>query len=122
MKEDIIKRVCAQTSRCLENLLDGEHYYRGYAPMEDTFRVTRTQELGGGLTRYDFETLAEPLARSDPEEKDAEGFAPGIPFAPAPEEIAGSIVLDADYGFTRDEKGHIRLGPWKCLDPETRGA
>ena len=92
-------------------LVGGSGHLASYAPLRDSFRVIRVEELTPGCTRFHFVVAAyresEFVVRSD----DAE---------PEAERLSGSIVLDSAFGLMRDGRGRVMLEPWSCLDPDSR--
>jgi hypothetical protein len=110
IKEEALRLVFDQLQRCLNGLVGGSGHLASYTMRRSTFRITKTEKLGGGETRYFF--TAHALLESEFTTYSSER-------EPDWEEIGGSIVLDENFDLTRDEEGKIKLDPWNCIDPDS---
>ncbi|MBI2900076.1 MAG: hypothetical protein HYY17_07815 [Planctomycetes bacterium] len=107
--EHFREAVLRKVSLCLGYLVGGSGHLASLGVASDTFRITRADDLGGGLTEYHFE--AEAMYES-------EFTVYGSGHAPHMTHVAGSIVLDASFNLALDEQGQVRLKPWTVLDPK----
>jgi hypothetical protein len=105
----IREKVFRQVRHGLQDLVGGSGHLASLHILEPSFRIAAVEKLPGGLTEYYFTALAHresefTIAREDQPE-------------PPPERIRGSIVLDAHFQLTRDDRGNIRLQPWRTWGP-----
>jgi hypothetical protein len=108
MNEKISKNVFRQVYRCMMSLVGGSGHLASYAMLPDTFQISKVEELGRGLRKYNFTASAYYESEFTIYDQGRQ---------PKAERIYGSIVLDKDLRLVKDEKGRVLLEPWSCINP-----
>lgn len=106
MDEEIKKEVSKKIQYCLERLVGGSGHLASYSIIQETFTITKIEDMDGESKRFYFK--AEAFYESEFTVYSDEN-------KPNPKVISGSIVLDKDYGFVRDSKGRVILEPWNTI-------
>ena len=109
MNKQITEKVFRRVQSCMNALVGGSGHLAAFYLIEESFRITKTKEVGGKGIQYHFTALAY---------RESEFTEYTDDYKPETERLSGSIVLDGDFNYVRNEKGEIMLAPWKCLDPE----
>ncbi len=118
-EEGALRRaVLERVRRCMDNLVGGSGHLGAYVLQRDSFEITWVEPLEGGQRRFHFRVIGSLLSEFACAEAVEDGPAEPDPWAPGPEQLEGSLVLDEDLGIALDGDGRVQLRPWRTLDPQ----
>jgi hypothetical protein len=106
--EEKKKKIFKKLRILFGSLVSGSGHLASYTLDYNTFRITGTEDISGN-TKYSFTVNGFYLSEFTEYTEDTEEIS---------ETLNGSIILDKDLEYTRDDSGNIALSPWKCLDPD----
>lgn len=101
---DVRQAVFERVQTCLSEVVGSRGHLTGYGIERNSFDVTESDDLGGGLTRFVFTADGNRMSEFSREPIDVG-------------ELSGSIVLDEEFNLTFDSRGQVQFTPHRIVHP-----
>ena len=102
-------KVYKKVQKCFDSIIGRSGHLVSYIIKYNTFNITQTEKLENNNIKYYFSANVLFEFKFTIYNEDIE-----LEVHP----VNGSIILDKDFNYVRNEQGIIYLEPYRCLDPE----